>query len=183
MNESRFRTDFLAQWVEDDDPVRALKEERSRANGSALARWGRPLFRQPEGEDKVAWDGLHLMTTQDAQERDALVVVLTKGLVDSLDVRLLREQIEDADGGSLSLLEALIASWGRDPDSAVGPLRLVQSFRSSGATHARGSNYRSLLARTGMRDLRPDQQFERLVRVAASGVAAIADAVSSGGTA
>jgi hypothetical protein len=177
MSEYRFNRDFLAQFVDSDDPIRDLHRGRHRANEASEKKWARQLYMPLHPEDRSAWDGIHLMTTGDPSERDRLVVVLAKGLVDSLDVELLRHLAERPDGRSLELLEELVVRWGGDPEVSVTPLRLVQSMRSSGAAHVRGHKYASLLSRSGLEDLSPDKQFERLVRLSAGALNSLTELI------
>jgi hypothetical protein len=168
MNESRFRNDFLAQFTDSDDPIGLLREALGDVSREATRLWGRPLHRPLDGEDLDAWNGIHLMTTDSINERDALVVVLAKRVVESLDARLLRQLVADDREGSLNLLENLLSTWNADVPAIMEPLRLLQGFRSSGAAHMRGHQYAALLDRSGLAPLTPRDQFERLVRSSAT---------------
>lgn len=179
MNESRFRMDFLGQVVEADDPIAALWDARYGLNKLSHELWGRPLYNDLGSDDRAAWEGLHLMTTKDVAERDSLIIVVAKGIVDSLNIHLLRDLANETEGKSLQLLEQLVVTWGGEPAACISPLRLTQSLRSSGAAHVRGERYEELLRKHGLHGLAPDQQFERLVRQAASGLVALQGVLST----
>lgn len=180
MNESRFRNDFLAEWTQLDDPLLILFRARSRLASAFQARFGRPLYLDLAPEDRVIWEGMHLMSTDEDAERDALTTILAKGLVDSLDVHALREATGELGDASLNLLTQLAQSLGAEAEAAVEPLRVIQGMRSTGSSHVRGDNYRKLLKRTGFDDLRPSQQFEAMVRHAGSALDALAAAIEDG---
>lgn len=175
MREARFRSDFLAEWVDHDDPIVDLLRARNAANAAFEKRFGSPLFLPLHAEDLVAWEGIHLMTTSESTERDSLVTVLAKGITDSLDLAPLRRVAGLPSGKSLECLERVVLELGGEVEGAVEPLRIVQSMRSTGSAHSRGSNYAKLLAKTGFDELRPDEQFESLVRHSAAALHYLAE--------
>ncbi|WP_435972221.1 hypothetical protein [Streptomyces sp. Qhu_M48] len=50
-----------------------------------------------------------------------------------------------------------------DPDTLVGPLRLLFNLRSNGAAHARNKKWPSFLTQADLNKLQPDKQFGRLM--------------------
>lgn len=90
------------------------------------------------------------------------ILTLTKGLIDSLDVKLLREitGVSDTSKKSLELLRRLVEMQRGDPDVIVGPLATLQRIRSKGQAHRSDTGRMKLLADEGLEGLSPLRQFD-----------------------
>ncbi|MDV6245287.1 hypothetical protein [Rhodococcus opacus] len=167
VTEIRYRRDVLNQWnVDDQRPdVGNLRRARTKLNAAVVAEHGVELYRRLGKHDQQEFDGLSLCTNSSASQRDLSIVVLTKGVVDALDVKVLRK-LADADKSeaSLNCLQAWIGSLGGDTDELCGPLRLLQTMRSTGSAHLKGSRYDAAIASEGWGSLSPDKQFQQLVQ-------------------
>lgn len=178
----RWRRDVLNQWdVEDPRPdVGNLRRARAKLNAAVVTARGVELYRQLGEHDQQEFDGLSLCTNSSASQRDLSIVVLTKGVVDALDVKVLRKL---ADAGkseaSLNCLQAWIGGLGGDTDELCGPLRLLQTMRSTGSAHLKGSKYDAAIAGEGWGSLSPDKQFQQLVHRVTTALDEITKLISS----
>jgi hypothetical protein len=163
MREERYMRDFLGEFADTPDPIARLHDARWKLDTSFEARYGRRLFRTLEGEDAALWEAFAPMATDDPSERDHIVTVMAKSLIDAIDVHALREVLGRGDGPSLELLTVFAEAMGGDPERAVGPLRLIQGLRSAGAVHLRGEKYRALLTGARLDSLSPSKQVAALV--------------------
>lgn len=175
MNLDRYQRDFLAQWVFSQDPARELLDARHGADRAFRERFGSPLYRPLAREDETSFSGIHQMTTQEPSEFDRLLVVLAKGVVDALDKESLKAATGGGEGKTLGLLERLVEQIEGDGKSTVEPLRDVQTLRSSGGAHTRGSRYAKATAKLGFSRLPLPSRFDRLLAGCVSSLRSIED--------
>jgi hypothetical protein len=91
VSEIRFRRDILNQWVTDDRPdLQNLRRARSQLNATAVRVLGSDLFRALGKHNREAFEGLSLCTNASVAQRDISILTLAKGVVECLDVKLLR---------------------------------------------------------------------------------------------
>ncbi|OZD60805.1 hypothetical protein CH263_20150 [Rhodococcus sp. 06-1059B-a] len=166
VSEARFRRDVLNQWdVDDPRPnLDHLRRARRDLNIAVLSAHGVELYKKLSKDDQREFDGLALCTNDSIGQRDLSFLVLTKAVVDAIDVRTIRSLAgADKSETSLNALQSWVEQMGGDVDELCGPLRLLQSMRSSGAAHLKGSRYSAALAAEGWEKLPPSKQFEDLV--------------------
>jgi len=181
MNVDRYQRDFLAQWVFSKDSVRELLDARHGVDRAFRERFGRPLYRPLAREDESSFSGLHLMTTNDPAEFDRVLIVLAKGVVDALDVSILRLVTKREEGTSLQLLETLVQDLQGDPSKIVGSLRNIQALRSSGSAHTRGGRYEKIIADLGLSRTPLPGRFEQLVLGCVTALRALEELLSREG--
>ncbi|MDI9966737.1 hypothetical protein QM620_29950 [Rhodococcus sp. IEGM 1251] len=156
---------FLQSHVDDSRPnLDYLRRARNDLKGAVLAVHGVELYRKLGEHDEREFSGLALCTNDSIGQRDLSFLMLTKAVVDAIDVKVIRklagaEKFET----SLNALQSWIEQLGGDVDELCGPLRLLQSMRSSGAAHLKGARYNAALAAEGWDKLTPSKQFEDLV--------------------
>ena len=99
--------------------------------------------------DDYHFQGLRIPATDEQSDFDALVLSLTKILIDSLNERRLNTLIPDEQKaklkGSIARLEAVLSAHDvEDAVDYIAFLRKLQSLRSSSAAHRKGRNYRKI---------------------------------------
>jgi hypothetical protein len=181
MNESRFRRDFLAQFVSDDDPIAELHRAREATDIAFRKSYGVSLFSIPTRADELAFERLTFPTSDEPSGVESRILLLAKGLVDALNVSSLRKAIpsEAADAPSLALLEGMVTSLGGDGRTLVAPLRAIQAIRSSGIAHLKGQKFATIIERYGA-DAADVRTFERLLRDATASLVDFADLLQNG---
>ncbi len=144
---------FDAQPADGEQPEHRFKNAYLRFNKTWLDAHGWPLFRPLAPGDQHLLTKLHVPTSDNPAELDAQLVGLAKILIDSLNDAGL-----DSALASLVSDERSLAKLGRyltmrkypEVERDLGTLRAIQGLRSSGAAHARGSNYAKALKRRGL---------------------------------
>jgi hypothetical protein len=141
----------------------------------------KPVYNPWNSEDQIAFEGLHMPTTSEQGEADSLILRLTKGVVDYLDVKAVRHLpgVSDPKAASINCLDAWVTTSSANSEDLIGPLRLLQGLRSTGSAHARGRNWNATLVRAGLDSLRPDQQFIQLLDLTAAALNGLAELAES----
>ncbi|MEV5444066.1 hypothetical protein AB0N23_16240 [Streptomyces sp. NPDC052644] len=176
IDQERRRRDILGQWNEGtSDPLHQLAHARERFSTALSAVIGQPVYRAWDAADQIAFSGLHMPTSSEQSEADTQILTLAKGIIEYLDVKALR-QLPGADpkGMTINNLQAWVKHTGGDPDTLVGPLRLLQNLRSNGAAHARTKMWPTFLTQAGLHQLQPDEQFVRLMNSTIDALEALA---------
>jgi len=154
-----------------DDPIYYFRVAFEETQREAKARYGDDLFQGLDDKDRHAYETLHLPLTEEWKEFDEEVQALAKVTVDSLNVNLLsRESGQKIDGslikGSIDLLGDYLSGMGLTEDikeQIIQPLRAVQTIRSTGAAHRKGSNFDKALQRFQLDNLSNLAKVKKLV--------------------
>lgn len=109
-------------------------------------KFGWYLFHPLSDEDKYHMKSLHVPTTNDQKEFDDQVASIAKILIDSLNRKELVKDItvEKQNPGSIDILEVFLNSKGLSVPKMITFLRKLQSLRSTGVAHRKGSNYQEV---------------------------------------
>lgn len=162
MDEGRFRRDFLNQPAPTRNPIGGLLRAAERLDEACAARWGQPLRTPLTDPLKAEFEHLYGPVTNDPNALMNPILTLTKGLIDSLDLKLLREVsgVTEASVKSLELLKVWVVAQGGDVDTTVSPLASLQRIRSKGQAHRSDTSRTKLLAEEGLTGLSSPQQFD-----------------------
>lgn len=188
ISESRWQTDFMAEFL-DEEPLLAdrLWSRYDDANAAARRAWGFDVFRPLSQADahvqtRVAWP-----IADRALDLDDQIAATAKLLCESVNIRDLSaatgRRVGRAPGdlpGANKLLEAALAITGvpdSDVQAAVGWLHHLQALRSCGVAHPRGADWDKARARAGIKGLRPRAAWDKLIRDAIDGLAALAQCI------
>ncbi|MEZ0070092.1 hypothetical protein ABIA32_006144 [Streptacidiphilus sp. MAP12-20] len=174
----RYRRDILGEWFDGPpDPLRELFAARESFSTAMTSLLGEPVYNPWNTEDQIAFEGLHMPTTSEQGEADNLILRLTKGVVDYIDVKAVRHLpgVSDPKAASINCLDAWVTTSDADGEDLIGPLRLLQGLRSTGSAHARGKNWNTTLVRAGLESLRPDQQFIQILGRTAAALMGLAE--------
>ena len=106
-------------------------------------KFGWHLFRPLSDEDNHHMKSLHVPTTNDQKEFDDQVASIAKILIDSLNGKDLTKgiTIKKQNLGNIDKLEAFLNSQRLYVPQMITFLRNLQSLRSTGVAHRKGSNY------------------------------------------
>jgi hypothetical protein len=170
MDEGRFRRDFLAQWASSKDTVGDLRRAREKAADISAKLLGAPIWKPLTGEIEAEFASLIGPLTDDPASLGAPLLVLTKALIDGIDVAPLKLHLETFEKGeqSLRLLQRFTQELG-DTSDMTEVLRELQTFRSKGGVaHLAGSQRKKAEAALGISGLSSLEAFESVtVRVTA----------------
>ena len=150
---------YDAQFADGEQPEHRFKLSYRRFCRIWLEVHGWPLFRPLATGDEHLLTKLHVPTSDNPAELDAQLLGLAKILVDSLNDGALDAALGEIEEGerSLSKLTRFFDARGyHHAGRDIATLRAIQSLRSAGAAHRRGSGYTKTLKRLGL-DRRPAQ--------------------------
>jgi len=162
---TRALRDLAGHWVEDErpDPER-LRQARSDIARAFNDRFGETLYKSLGEEDGRDFENLALCTNSTEGQRDSSLLILAKGIVESLEVKTLRRVADQPNNvASINCLQKIVEKLGGDTGALIDPLRQLQSLRSTGSAHMKGSNFAAALTSAGLASMTPDKQFEQIL--------------------
>ena len=152
-SETAYRRAFKAEFADATRADLRFKAVFSEFQDLWLETHDWPLFLPLEPADAHFLSALRIPLVESQRELDAQLLGLAKILVDSLNEKELRARagLPDDDPQkvrSLVLLERFMTSMGvAGADHHVDQLRAIQTLRSTGAAHRKGSNYEKTKAK------------------------------------
>lgn len=181
MDEGRFRRDFLNQPAPTANPVGNLLRSVQSVDDAFTARWGGPMRTALKEPLKTEFEHLYGPVTEDPSALMSPILTLTKGLIDSLDVKLLRgiTGVQDTSNKSLELLRELVGMEEGDVSVIVGPLVALQRIRSKGQAHRSDTGRMKLLADEGLEGMSPLRQFDLICERVTLALNALRDLVGA----
>ena len=169
MIEARYRRDFLNQPTAQDDPPGELKRSREAALEATTRLFGSPLWKPLEGSSRSEFDHVFTPVSSDPYALKSPVIILTTTLVDSLDVKVMRDFLGGGDSElsklkPLQLLERLVVELGGDRviHRAFHDLHTLRS--SGGIAHRGGTEQDKVLDRLGLAGMNPPAAFNAIAR-------------------
>ncbi|MDE2775086.1 MAG: hypothetical protein OXI77_04000 [Chloroflexota bacterium] len=167
MSETYFRRSFLNQPAEPEDSALRFRDAYSRFSRCWREESGWDLFKPLSEADSHHLTTLHRPFTSESSELDRLVLSLSKLLVDSTNVRKIKNEIPDFEikdtrgikKKSLTILEEyLVQRDFVDSGNYIECLRIVQDIRSASAAHRKGRKFQRVSKSVGL-DSRTTQQI------------------------
>lgn len=146
---------FENEWVDSDQPDHIFRQRYRLLSEVCEENLGWQLLLPLMKEDEYHLQSIRVPATDEQRDFDELVLGLATILADSLNVRQLKTLIpeEQHNNGSIRLLEAALRTGEECGVSEhVDFLRNLQSLRSSGSAHRKGSQYRKVAASFGVDD-------------------------------
>ena len=149
VSKTYFKRQILAEWTDSDRPEHLFIQRYQDLQEVCKEYLGWQLLLPLETSDEHHFQGLRIPATDEQRDFDALVLSLTKILVDSLNEKRLNTLIPDDQRaelkGSIARLEAALNSCNAEGAAdCVSFLRKLQSLRSSSAAHRKGRSSRRI---------------------------------------
>lgn len=170
------RRSFLAQFADATSPDLVFRREYA----AILRAWERclgwPLFLAPAAGDAYLLDTVRIPLTDSQAEIDEQIGRLAKLLVDSLNERELAARagaVSEGSKGIGKLAAFLEITEFPERDALVVSLRNLQSLRSAGTAHRKGSGYDRIVSRLGVDLARRPEVLKKLLGEAASSLRAL----------
>ena len=169
MSETNYRRSILNQFTDPKAPDLTFRQEYSDLMTDWEVAQGWPLFLTPSSGDDHLLNTIHVPVTNSQAEFDEQISHLTKLLVDSLNEQELEARAHDLEKGTKGIgklavfLEATQFPQGQ---SLIQFLRDLQTLRSTGSAHRKGSGYDKIIARLGIQSSRKPDAVRRLLREA-----------------
>ena len=152
-----WRRNFKGEWVSSDQPEHLFKQRYDYLQKESEKHLGWQLLRPLAPRDEHHLKGLRIPSTDEQRDFDELVLSLTKILIDSLNQKELKKLIslkqeqnltldqQESLKGTIDCLEiALSCSGVKGAEDHITFLRKLQSLRSSGSAHFKGSKYQKI---------------------------------------
>lgn len=146
LSEAKINRDFLAIPTEDISLISIFKEKFYTVNKKFEEEFDNKLFLELKEEDSYNFDNIHIPINNSIAEFDNLIICLSKIMIDSLNEKFIKNQLENEkakeEKGSISKLKNWFLESGlNDYEEYIKILKDIQSLRSSGSAHRKGSNY------------------------------------------
>ena len=157
LSKTYFERNVKGLFTDSDRPDHLFKQRYDYLQKESEKYLGWQLLRPLAPRDQHHFKGLRVPSTDEQGDFDELVLSLTKILIDSLNQKELKklislEQEQDLSSdqkenlkGSIGCLEIALNSCGvEDVADHITFLRKLQSLRSTGSAHLKGSNYQKI---------------------------------------
>lgn len=160
VSETYFSRQIMAQFADSNRIEHRFQRIYSRLAETSGEMLGWPLLKDLDGADRHHFTSLRVPANDEQKDFDDLVLSLTKILVDSLNEKELNKIIGASSSeivGSIARLDKALSTRGvLGYESHIKFLQKLQSLRSTGSAHRKGSNYRKIAGDFGVdsQDLR-----------------------------
>ena len=157
VSETYFRRQILALPTNSDQSEHLFKQRYDHLQKESEKYLGWQLLQPLDFRDEHHFKSLRISSTDEQGDFDALVLSLTKILIDSLNQKELKKLIsleqeqnltpdqKESFKRSIGCLEIALSSCGvEDATDYITFLRKLQSLRSSGSAHLKGSKYQKI---------------------------------------
>ncbi|OJX40221.1 MAG: hypothetical protein BGO78_14705 [Chloroflexi bacterium 44-23] len=183
-----YKTDFLAQWDTEPEPLRDLKQLLNEFPAVSTPSGRIDLWQQPTGADANLIDQVHYPTGDSRQEWETEIIELDKLIIEGLCTKYLRKVanslgIQNEQLGSILLLREILKIKGIAPDlssSIIDPLYHLHDLRSKFAGHRAGSDAEQLTREIRNQYGNFSEHFRRLIVSLYEGLSILADLTEKG---
>lgn len=169
MSETNVRRSFLAQFTEPKAADLVFRREYAECSERWHKKAGWPLFLPLSAGDAHLLDTVRIPVTNSQAEFDEQVGHLAKLLVDSLnekEIALRAGTIPEGSKGIGKLDAFLLTINHPEREALIQFLRDLQTLRSTGSAHRKGSAYEKIIAKLGVESSRKPEAVRRLLEEA-----------------
>lgn len=148
MSQTGMRRAFLGEWADAQTPDLKFRHLYRRFVDDWRKQEGWPLFREPTGPDVNLLQQLRIPLSESNTEFEESIAILAKLLIDGLNDKEIQSRLSSRvkDEKSIAKLERWMRQEGYEHvDRDIKLLRDVQTLRSRGAAHRKGSDYEQTL--------------------------------------
>ncbi len=166
ISRTNFERSFLGNFFEAENPEHKFKQEFKYLQDYWSNNYGWSLFLPLTQKDEHFFNSLRSMLTKEQSEFDAQILALTKVTIDSINVKSLREYLELTDSNikSIGLIEILLTELQSDNlTEQINLLRGIQSVRSTGVAHRKGTDYEKVISRLNIDHDDFQTEFDQLL--------------------
>lgn len=166
ISRTNFERSFLGNFYDAENPEHRFKGKFNTLQNYWSEKHGWNLFLPLSEKDKHFFTSLRSMLTKEQSEFDAQVLSLTKVTIDSINVKSLRKHlgVTDPDVKSIVLMENLLDSLKSTKKTVlINLLRGIQSVRSTGVAHRKGTDYEKTIKKLNIDDSDYPSEFDQLL--------------------
>lgn len=156
ITESRFRRDFMAEWVGPEEPVMKFNHAFQSFQKRFKEKFGFDAFMPLKQEDEYIYGDIRIPLSNEQPEFDQQIKNFAKLLPDSINIGEINSYLQsqgmsedDLQKYQIYALDSLLEYEGASRE-LTPPLKLLQALRSSCIAHRRGSKCVKLLAKEGL---------------------------------
>lgn len=166
ISRANFERSFLGNVFDAENPEHIFKQNFKRLQDYWQNKYGWSLFLPLAKKDEHFFNSLRSMLTKEQSEFDGQILALTKSTIDSINVKSLREYLKVTDPSikSIGLMELLLtALQSRNLTEQVSLIRGIQSIRSTGVAHRKGTDYEKIISKLNIDDNDFQNEFDHLL--------------------
>ncbi|MGL5901522.1 MAG: hypothetical protein ACRCZO_02465 [Cetobacterium sp.] len=173
ISKTSFARDFKAEWASPEALDLLFKSKYNDINKKWLDKFGWELFKELHEEDKHNFDDLRIPVNESQSEYDQQVLSLVKVLIDSLNEKEIGNFLKSYNilgvNGSISKFQEFLKLNLNNLSEEellvnIINLRKLQSLRSTGTGHRKGSNYEKSKKDLGIDDRNYQENFKILLK-------------------
>ena len=170
-SETNFRRSILAEFADAKAPDLVFRHEYCELSTEWEGKQGWSLFLSPSPGDDHLLNTIRVPATNSQGDFDAQILNLAKLLVDSLNERELKRRATNLKKGAkgISKLQGFLdATQFPQCQAVVRFLRDLQTLRSTGSAHRKGSRYNKTTTKLGINSSQNSDAIKRILRKAAT---------------
>ncbi len=150
ISRTNFERSILGNFYDPENPEHKFKYKFEELQKYWKEKYGWQLFLPLSEKDEHFYSSLRSMLTHEQSEFDSQILALTKVTIDSINVKPLRSFLGESDPSkkSILLMEELLTHLNSKHLTALTSLlRGIQSVRSTGVAHRKGTEYEKAVAK------------------------------------
>ena len=168
-SKTSLRRNFLVEATDPKEPDLVFRQQYL----NFVTKWkeahGWSIFLPLSSGDEHLLDTIRIPVTDSQVEFDEQIIQLTKLLIDSLNEKALEAEVDGLDGGTKGIgkLSAFLEKTKfPQSQSVVQFLRDLQTLRSAGSAHRKGSRYNKIVNKLGIQPSRKPDAIRRILEEA-----------------
>lgn len=169
ISEPNFKRSFLAQFCDSSNPEFIFKPRFEMLQKISVEKLGWPIFQPLKEKDTHFYASIRSLLTNEQAEFDSQVLALAKVTLDSINVKELKLHLKTPAEDKITpigLLDLLFQQLVLDDiPSKVEFLRGLQSLRSTGVAHRKGTEYDKVIKKLAIDDGNYMAEFDKILLV------------------
>jgi hypothetical protein len=164
-----FQRDLEAEFVESTDPVSKFKRVLELSNSNFKTQFGFRLHKTLPSNDLHCYQTIHIPVTNEQKEFDEQILYLAKILIDSMNKSEMDKRIsKSSQSGSIESLGFFLSEITECQDTDISIIidtfSMIQTIRSTGAAHSKGSKFEGKMIKYGLTELPNNmKRFEEIL--------------------
>ncbi|MDD2046844.1 hypothetical protein [Pseudomonas putida] len=165
ISETNYQRSFLGNFYDPESPEHKFKYAFVEVQKICSEKLGWSLFLPLADKDTHFLNSIRSMLTREQSEFDALILAIAKITIDSVNVKGLRKYLDqDDESKSIVLLGMFLQKLNIQNHEELSTfLRGVQSVRSSGVAHRKGTEYDKVIAKLNIDEDNYQAEFDEIL--------------------
>jgi len=150
ISKTNFERSFLGNFYDPEKAEHIFRSKFVHFQEYWCEKYGWQFFLPLSGKDQHFWSSLRSLLTNEQSEFDSQILALAQLTIDSINVKELRKILgnTEPDSKSIYLVSALLKKLNSgDEDQFISLLRSIQSVRSTGVAHRKGTEYEKIITK------------------------------------